>query len=103
MTVKADMVSFRLLACDSDSDSNSITDHNWMVKGERLVEVNRARAGEFGAEQGRDQRGSPHAMGNDFVKHVALGKFLLIAVRQNMLGIKARRGGGAGSSGGYLH
>ncbi len=33
LTVKADMVPFSLLAYNSDGDGNSITDHNWVVKG----------------------------------------------------------------------
>jgi hypothetical protein len=36
---------------------------------QRLVDVDRARSGKLGAQQGGDQRAAPHAVGNDLGEH----------------------------------
>ena len=48
-----------------------------MQKPQRLLEVDRSRAWQPGAEQRRDQRGAPHAVGDDRVEAVAAGILLV--------------------------
>ncbi len=77
LAVKDDTMLFSLLGCGSDGDGNRITYGHRLVEAQCLAEINRAWAWQFSAEQGRDQRCSPHPVSNDFVKHVVSGIFIV--------------------------
>ena len=72
-TVKRDLVMFSGFGDNGNTDSDGIAKADGTAKTEVLVEVNRSRAGQFSAQHRRDQSTTPHAMGDDLVKHIGFG------------------------------
>jgi hypothetical protein len=58
----------------NEGRGHGIADADRMAEAQILTEIDRARARQFGAEHGGNQAGPPHAVNDDVVEHIGLGK-----------------------------
>ena len=86
VAIEQNVVVVREHLFDRDRDGNGVADGDRFDKTDRLVDQDGAWAGKLRAQRGRDQRGAPHAVGNDFPEHAAVGKIPINDCRIDIAG-----------------
>src|SRR3546814_14588864 len=72
--VEDEDASLWLLLRYRDRCGDHVTDANRADEAQRLAEIDRSRPGQFGPEHRGDKAAAPHAMGDDPLKEIRLGK-----------------------------
>ena len=70
-TIETDVLVVVKLLFDGDGDGDGVANRNRAGKMQLLVNQRGAGAGELGAKYRRNQRTTPHAVGDDFAEHAA--------------------------------
>src|SRR3546814_11245686 len=72
--VEDEDASLWLLLRYRDRCGDHVTDANRADEAQRLAEIDRSRPGQFGPEHRGDKAAAPHAMGDDPLQEIRLGK-----------------------------